>query len=166
MDRDAFTIFVITGSRTSNEPQTTLVGNKSNTQDFLAEALISSHTFNSLRLPKQRNTSSVISETFPSGGTRLRRTQADGISILTNVLYLAYKEFSDIICKHSLVKVDRKVQNIRCAKQFFVCAEKLSLNGSIILYKFGIKLFPCLVHEVSNLIPLPRSSPFSFSFPA
>ena len=46
----------------------------------------------------------------------ISRTQADGISILTNVLYLAHKEFADIICKHSLVKKDWKVQKIRCAK--------------------------------------------------
>ena len=37
MDRDAFTILVITGSRTSNESQTTLVGNGPNTHDFLAD---------------------------------------------------------------------------------------------------------------------------------
>ena len=75
MDRDAFTILVITGSRTSNESQTTLVGNGPNTHDFLAEALMSSHTFHLLWLPKERSTSSVISEASPSGGTRLRSAE-------------------------------------------------------------------------------------------
>ena len=61
MYRDAFTIFVITGSRTSNESQTTLLGNGSNTHDFLAEALMSSHIFRSPRLPKLFSTHNYFS---------------------------------------------------------------------------------------------------------
>ena len=80
MDRDAFTMFVINGSKTSNESQTTLVGNGSNTHDFLAEANELAYiSLTKVAKRAQYFVSDIQGLPFRWDKITISRTQADGI---------------------------------------------------------------------------------------